>query len=180
MHDSLPEAARRLTRLTLRLEQRTAGANDWLLTRTPDGYPASTIGGAIGSGEPSSPTPNATINLPTIIFQGEPHDLRTIHWRITSAIQSALAQTALALQLLDAIPRAVTGQQAAQHDYELKHGRCEGYGPYYAICDDLAVSTPKLTVVDGSTMNLCHRCYQAMRRETDPAPGGGRQTRKPQ
>jgi len=180
MHDSLPEAARRLTRLTLRLEQHAALAHAWLADRTPDGYPASSGNSPIGSSEPSSPTLNAVTSLQTLPTREGDQDLRLIHWRISVQIDAAIHAAQLALQLCSIVPPAPAGNVAATIDYELKHGRCEGWGAHHAVCDDLAVTTPKLTVVDGSTMSLCHRCYQQMRRETDPAPSGGRQTRKPQ
>ena len=72
---------------------------------------------------------------------------------------------------LDAIPRQAQGARAQKIDYELKHSRCEGWAERHAICDDLDVKT---TVVNGSTMRLCKRCYDAMWRATEDAGERGR------
>lgn len=161
--------AHRAARLAARLSAILPKADEWLLARTPDGYPSSASGAApIGSSsDPSaSPTLSAIASQRTIALPEGQADYRSAHNLLAVHIARALSSLDAALSIIDAIPRAPEGPAAARIAYELKHSRCEGWGEQYAICDDLSVTS---TSLDGSHIPLCQRCYSAMWKQTRPA-----------
>lgn len=174
----------RIAALAPRVADRARPAADWLTDRTSDGYSSSTLGTGSPGGDPGhSPTLAAIEDTRTITVRGQRLDLRTARLTIAQHLTGALSHLEAAQRILDAVPREASGVQAQTIDRELRHSRCEGWGPKHAICDENAVSgdnpkkNPHTSIVNGSVMRLCGPCYKAMWAETIDAGERGRISR---
>jgi hypothetical protein len=177
----LASHANRIGRIATRVADRIPAAAEWLDDHIADGYPTNTAGTEGTGGDPAhSPTLDAvtttrTLRIPVLELEGlHEVDLRGVRIHLARALDQAEDNLRWAQQILDAIPRAATGERARSIDSELRRSRCEGWAEQHAICDDLTV---KRATVDGSTWQLCGRCYKAMWRATEDAGERGRVTR---